>query len=535
MSSRFCVSVTFLNHSFHGRADRGVPEWPPSPLRLFQSMVASLGLEQRLNETREALHWLECLRPPEIVAPSVVMSAGYRLSLPNNSMDLVTRARARGGQPTSDDANPSKHRTMKTARSVRFAKTEEFPVAHYIWDVGSSAETERYTGVLSRAARKIVALGWGVDMAIGYARMLSKEHAEHLKGERWRADGGDGPVRLRVPVDGTLSALEERYEQWLRRITESGTNLSPGETPKGFASVAYSREIDPLPPMYAAFSCRHPGSGAFRVFSTPEKVSAVAGMARHAARLAAERAGWSADKVARFVLGHGEPPGAERHASVGAERFAYLPIPTIEWRPSNSQTVGDIRRLLILVPARGHDNEVAWAQRKLSGQDLVSERSKEVQAVLAPIMGADNVLASYTRRSESWTTVTPVVLPGYDDPRHYRRRLGSGASGADGKRLIELLDRRIDALLRKAICQAGFSKGLAKHAVLEWRSVGFLPGTQRADRYVLPKHLSRFPRLHVRIHWRDEDGKPTEVAGPICIGGGRFIGMGLFVALPSTA
>jgi len=41
MSSHFCISVTFLDPAFHGRADGGEPEWPPSPLRLFQSLVAA--------------------------------------------------------------------------------------------------------------------------------------------------------------------------------------------------------------------------------------------------------------------------------------------------------------------------------------------------------------------------------------------------------------------------------------------------------------------------------------------------------------
>lgn len=40
----------------------------------------------------------------------------------------------------------------------------------------------------------------------------------------------------------------------------------------------------------------------------------------------------------------------------------------------------------------------------------------------------------------------------------------------------------------------------------------------------------RFPRLHVRIEWRDQAGRPVDVAGPCVIGGGRFYGLGLFAA-----
>ena len=107
-------------------------------------------------------------------------------------------------------------------------------------------------------------------------------------------------------------------------------------------------------------------------------------------------------------------------------------------------------------------------------------------------------------------------------------RLWGGAEGwFDGN----LLHRRIDGLLRKAIVQAGFSQVLADHADLEWRSTGFWPGTDLARHYGVPEHLRRFSRYHVRLKWCDERGRPVNVPGPICIGGGRFYGLGLFAAL----
>jgi CRISPR-associated protein Csb2 len=52
-----------------------------------------------------------------------------------------------------------------------------------------------------------------------------------------------------------------------------------------------------------------------------------------------------------------------------------------------------------------------------------------------------------------------------------------------------------------------------------------------AERYGVPDHLKRFPRLHVMIQWRDAQGNPIQIAGPICIGGGRFYGLGLFATV----
>ena len=41
MPSHFCLSVCFLDAAFHGRGDSGKSEWPPSPHRVFQALVAA--------------------------------------------------------------------------------------------------------------------------------------------------------------------------------------------------------------------------------------------------------------------------------------------------------------------------------------------------------------------------------------------------------------------------------------------------------------------------------------------------------------
>lgn len=71
---------------------------------------------------------------------------------------------------------------------------------------------------------------------------------------------------------------------------------------------------------------------------------------------------------------------------------------------------------------------------------------------------------------------------------------------------------------------------LAEYARVEWRRVGFLAGTEPANRYGVPVHLKRFTRLHVRIEWRDRSGRPADVAGPCILGGGRFYGLDLLAA-----
>jgi CRISPR-associated protein Csb2 len=281
----------------------------------------------------------------------------------------------------------------------------------------------------------------------------------------------------------------------------------------------------------AAFSLLKLDASAFRAFDTPRRALTVAGMMRCAARAAATHSGWSESKIDAFVLGHGESNNAARHLAVGPRRFAYLPLPSIEARGEGRvRVVGSVRRVMLSCFAGDCDTEIAWARRTLSGQELVDEDKKQPVAVLSLIPASEKVVRCYTQAAAVWATVTPVVLPGYDDPRHYRRRMKCEIGAEEQKELLGRLSGRIEGLLRKAIVQAGFSQVLAEHAELEWRKVGFWPGTDLADRYGAPDHLRRFPHFHVKIQWRDAQNRTVQVPGPICLGGGRFYGLGLFAA-----
>ena len=58
-------SVRFLDDRYHGLTDNGEsPEWPPSPFRLYQALVAGNARGLTLsNPLRDALRWLETLDP----------------------------------------------------------------------------------------------------------------------------------------------------------------------------------------------------------------------------------------------------------------------------------------------------------------------------------------------------------------------------------------------------------------------------------------------------------------------------------------
>jgi CRISPR-associated protein Csb2 len=527
MSAHFCITIQLLHRVFHGRISDEEPEWPPSPLRIFQALVAgsSLALPDWPEERIRAFKYLESFDwPPVLIVPETNVGDGYRLSLPNNSLEKVAAAWARGNYFGSGDANPAGHRTMKRVRPVHLSDEEPIYCA---WPLPSDSQPDHDAlENLKKAARCVTSLGWGIDMAIGDARPMTEEELANLPGQRWLPTRLDAATGLRIPTKGTLRQLQQRNEQFLRRIGHDG--LRPPEPLSVFRVVEYRRASDPATRPTVCFALVWP-EGGYRAFDPVRNTARVAGLVRHATKRAAVSAGWP--DPASFVLGHGETEG-EKHQSVGNRRFAYLPLPSIQPRgASRSAAIGSVRRVCVTVLEPGHEAKIDWASRMLAGQALIREETGEIAALLSPLPQQDKVLGRYLGSACEWASVSPVVLPGYDDPAHYRRRLAKGeVSAQEQRRLLETLHHRTEKLLRKAIRDAGFPDELATHADLDWRDAGFWPGTERAGSYTVPDHLTRFPRLHVRLRWRDAAGQPVKVAGPISLGGGRFCGLGLFAA-----
>jgi len=534
MSVNLCLSIRFLDPAFHGRYDGGEPEWPPSPLRVFQALVAAASARWFVEQddifpaAKEALTWLEQQSAPTIISPLAKKAIGYGLYVPNNAMDIVARAWCRGNDSGSGDADPSTHKTMKMIRPYLL---QDDNALCYLWPMEEplASDIRAHIEVLSEISHSVVSLGWGIDMAIANSLVLSDEEVESLPGERWRPSPISGNDGLRVPVKGTLIALIRRHHQFLNRIGHDG--FIPPESLSCYAIATYRRVSSlPLRPV-AGFSLQQLDTSAFRAFDTARSGLTVAGMMRFATELAAIKAGWAKSRINSFVLGHGEARGNKGHIPVGPQRFAFLPLPSIESRGGGrASVVGSIRRAIVTVFGGGCEKEMDWARRILSGQEIIDEREKRPVAVISYMANDDKVIQYYTRPANTWATVTPVILPGFDDPAHYRRRLNHGVKPDEQKILLSRLDVRIDTLLRKAIIQACFPKDLADHAKLDWQKIGYWLGVRHVGQYGVPDHLKRFPLYHVKIEWRDSSGRPIQIPGPVCIGGGRYMGLGLFAA-----
>ena len=514
------VTVRFLQPYSHGRGGGGEPEWPPSPLRLFQALVAASAARwnerMRVEYAAPALAWLEGLARPDIVAPAGVASDNpYRLYVPDNVADKVAKSWSRGGE-----GSIAEYRTEKDVRPTHLTGD----ALHYLFPLAGPddlARLETHLPVLRAAASSITHLGWGVDQAVGEAGVVSRAEAEKLAGDRWRPVAAGG-VPLRVPEEGTLTDLSRKHAEFLGRL--EGGGFRPVAPLGRFAVVGYHSATAAVPggaparPV-AAFEI-HPtvesrSRGARGKFHSFRAVYAhiVAGMVRHAAAAAARKMGMDEARVRSFVEGHGAEEGSRATTD---DRLTFLPLPSI-----TPVGVEAIRRVLVVGPA-GCD--LGAVSRRLDGSELIDEGTKLAVAALALVSAGDRNFGRYVGESAAWSTVTPLVLPGFDDPCGLRRKLraaesAGSATAAQQRAALGRVDARAVDLIRKSLLQAGVAPELAASAEVEYRAVGFRPGVGLAREY---ESSLRYPRCHVRVRF----ARP--VRGPLSAGAGRYRGLGLF-------
>jgi CRISPR-associated protein Csb2 len=359
--------------------------------------------------------------------------------------------------------------------------------------------------VLCDLAARLYQVGWGLDLVAGNAE-LTNASTTPLSGERWIPTNAAGS-RLRIPRPTTRRFLQDRHERFLDRLSKNTLIPVPPLPHAAYETISYCRAWQPASASVAAFGFLQLNGSGYRAFDY-RRGCQIAGMLRHAVAEMARTVGWSESTVSRFVLGHAEPKGVEPHQPVGRDRFAYVPLPSIERRSRDlpAQHVGMIRRAMIYAPAGGRQGEIDTLRRMLAGCEL-SDAHQQPQALITMLPHSDAILRRYLpqKSAYTWSTVTPVILPGHDDRK----------------------DQKTDALLRKALRQAGYADELVQHAELVWRDVGFWPGADRVDRYFVPQHLREYPRYHVQVTWQDAGKRPVAIPGPVVFGGGRYSGLGL--------
>lgn len=486
MPRHLCFSVTFLDPLFHGKGDNDEPEWPPSPMRLFQALVAGSrsgcrnarwSTDER-DPLRAAFLWLERQEPPKILTPEATLASVYTLAVPNNDSDKEFERQDR--------------LTLKSVRPHLLAASnyddESLPVVTYLWTISDDdwPTVRQHTEILCGEVKNLMALGWGIDQVVGSGRILRDVEVERLPGEVWEPWQHDlsGRCELRVPKQGSLRALEEVYESFRTRLDGAVYRPQAHLTEFDFDKVRYVGAASfPYRP-YAVFEM--PEGTAFR----QESIITVAAMLRSLACRNENRRDFEERFGGAEVYLAGHTSG-EKHTP---PRFSYLPLPTIGHRHSD----GMVRRLLIAESYGGDGLRARWAERRLSGQALRDKQGNELGRLLELWRKTSgDMVRRYAGEGKTWSTVTPAILPGYDD----------------GKLA------KAEKLFLQAIEQAGLSTDGIKD--LTMRKAPFWAGSQHSNHYLKPRYLKHLPSWHVQLTFRGA------ALGPLALGAGRHVGLGL--------
>lgn len=500
MTSFLCISIQFLEPMFHGREEGGRPEWPPSPLRLFQAIVAAGGWkypeENQFKKVQEVLQLLESLPAPEIFTPQHRPGTPYRLYCPDNLGDRVASSWSRGGTASLADS-----RTEKDVCPTHMLDGNEL---HYLWPMTEKLKEQWQT--LRDLVRSVTCLGWGIDHVVADACEMNDIDVASLSGVKWLPGESIGTSELRCPKKGTLDALLRRHTRFLRRIDrdERGEEFfNPVPALTTFQLIQYRPDSQTLSHPYAVFQLQ--GDADARPFSySQSRFIHIAGMVRHLAIEALKRSpprdvddGW----VEKFVAGHA-------NGQVNHQQFSYVPLPSFGHQHADQA----IRRMMIVAP-HGTQRWLDHLVNLLAGQQLIPAQQTQLKQppTLVHVRG-DNVTRCYTTPSTHWASVTPIILPGHDDHRPAKTR----------------------KLIEKALLQSG----IEQECEFDWSPFPYFPKSltahkhgrdKRPSGYIRPNHLLNQTAVHLKLAFRESVFYP----GPLTIGAGRHCGFGLMAAVRS--
>ena len=488
MKDALLLSIRFHDGRYHGAGD-----WPPAPARLFQALVAGAARGVHLaDEDGAALEWLEKLDAPVIAAPVVQEGQSFNNFVPNNDLDKY------GGDPRKI----GEIRTPKTIRPYIFnAKT---PLL-FIWTFDNDASSESHARTVCQNAERLYQLGRGVDMAWAWAELLNTDEAEarlaRHGGVVYRpGDNGTGKALL-CPMKGSLASLKARYDANRARFTYVREGKKPqqlfSQPPKPrFAKVAYD-----APTRRFLFEIRAATSDeSFAPWPFTKVVGLVAALRDKATDRLKGVVHGRAGEIDRVLVGR-EATEADK-----AARVRILPLPSIGHRHADRA----IRRVLVEVPPNCplRADDIEWA---FSGLEKIDLATGEILCNLVPseeggMLNHYGVSDNEQYHCRTWHTITPAALP----------VMRTGRRTAGTKRVAG------EAKTARAVMQALRHAGIAVPVEsIRVQREPFDRNGARSETFAMPGRFAARGLHHVKIVFAQA------VRGPLVIGNGRYLGLGL--------
>ena len=495
MSNILLISVRFHEDRYHGTND-----WPPSPARLFQSLIAGAGLQGPLQKDQmEALEWLETMQPPIMAAPTIHKGQPVGNFVPNNDLDAV------GGDPRRIGSI----RAKKEIRPLLF--DAEQPLL-YAWTLGGESNKGKFVNVLCQLAEKIYQLGRGVDLAWAWAEIIDKielaSRLDNYAGTVHRPSLAGTGNPMSCPISGSFASLEKRHHAKVSRFEvvkiDRAVSQNFRRLPKPkFQSVAYDS-----PPSRRLFDLR---SGIeleqFQAWNL-ERASLLIQSIRDAAfkKLTAAFPAKAA-QLEHWLIGRNANGSNGGKAD---ERIRLIPLASI----GHAQADHSIRRVFIESPAncpiRADDLFWAFNGVELGEETDLSRLSTSEDGSFLRHYGVGHA-------ATEWQTITPAVLP----ESAKRRRIEPSRRLAEAKDASERAREQGQA--RAAVITALRHAGLNLNVLdIVVQREPFQSHGARAEAFALGTRFAKERLWHVAITFAEP------IQGPLVLGDGRFLGLGVF-------
>lgn len=506
MASHLLITVRLHEGRYHGAGDH-----PISPARLFQALIAGLGFgcPNELKKAFPTLEWIEKLTPPTIAMPFMKKGSPVKSYVPNNDLDAL------GG-------NPGRVGEIRTEKSIRpWLFDSDVPVL-FAWGLPAGDEEARIAREACQLSEHLYQFGRGVDMAWAFGEIVDDvalaDRLRSYPGQVFRPSiSGDGP-RLPCPMAGSLASLIRRHAAGSSRFSTSEGRLLFTQQPKPrFAHVAYDS-----PPSRYVFELRmRSDSSAIGVWALTRASMLVRVLRDGAAARLQGAMPRSRVEVERYLVGR----SPDETVTVPTEsRIRIIPMPSIGHQHADY----GIRRVFVEVPSscplRGDD--VRWA---FSGLDVIDlDTGEDFGLLLMPSTNA-SMLWHYCANDgvvgyRRWRTVTPAALP----EAARRRRVDPDRVHEDAKsgREREAEQARAAASVHQALRHAQVTTSVGSIRVQRE------PLASRGDRAEKFAAGTRFDKHRL---WHVEIAFDAPIRGPVVIGDGRFLGLGVLAPLTQHA
>lgn len=500
--SYLILTCALTERHFHGiRIGREGDEecdWPPSPGRVFQSLVNAAfaglpaGLRNSMNLAVSALRWLEQMPAPDVMTHDA-QRAHLKVRL-NTALPLNNRT----------DSNLLKS-GLQLAPLRRISGYDLNPennelVIRYVWHLPEHQTPP--LDELNELAARVSYFGRAEDR-VEMSFALTNERPAIPAGQvQWNPSANAMSIKLAVPRAHSLRDLGVRHEMKVPARIRKPNSLSC------LKIQAYERhDLCALAsPGFVGIVSLSNGDGNGRVRSFDPRFACKyrAWLRGALIRIARDEIHWMDRAFALEMIAGHLPDGTPTKRP----HLAIVPLPSLHHR---GLADGQVRRIALLGFApTDAENQAAdvfrTLVRSINGNELIHDGKPT--GLVIEVVKNDGLWQQFTGSSCVWATAFPIALKSKFDV--------SKALSGNERHLRK--QQELQRLIRRALTIQGLSPTIAAQTAIVTSSTPFLEKTERVEKY-LTENGGYF--THARLEF------PSPMKGPLVIGDGRYSGMGL--------